>query len=79
MASLDPESEDGKRKIKKLIDRDVTKIRNEVDRQLMQCREACPADCESCGAEKINELNNKLLEYKSILEDLDEEEAKVSY
>ncbi len=78
MVETDPKSEDGKRKIEKLVDRDVTKIRNDVDRQLNQCREKCPSDCESCGSEKIEELKLKLQEYKAILEDLEEDDAKDS-
>jgi len=65
-------------KMVKLVDRDVTKIRNDVERQLNQCREKCPSDCESCGSEKIEELKLKLAEYKSIIEDLEEEDAKDS-
>jgi hypothetical protein len=42
----------------------------------MQCRESCPSDCESCGAEKIDELKQKLQDYKNTVEDLEEEEAK---
>lgn len=72
----DPDSEDGKRKLQKLVDRDVSKIRNDVDRQLGQCRAKCPSDCESCGSEKIEELKLKLQEYKAIIEDLEEEDAK---
>lgn len=72
MVDSDPE------KMVKLVDRDVTKIRNDVERQLNQCREKCPADCDSCGSEKIEELKLKLAEYKSIIEDLEEEDAKDS-
>ena len=97
MVDADPESEDGKRKVEKLVERDVSKIRNDVERQLDQCREKCPSDCESCGSEKIEELKLKLQvslflnimiwtwiessfsqEYKSIIEDLEEEDAKDS-
>ena len=35
-----------------------------------------PGECESCGAEKINEVSDKLKDYKLQLEDLEEEEAK---
>ncbi len=38
IASLNPESDDTMRKIMKLIGRDVTKIRNDVDRQLMKVK-----------------------------------------
>ena len=76
MVDADPESEDGQRKISKLVDRDVTKIKNDVQRQLDQCREKCPSECDSCGSEKIEELKLKLQEYKSIIEDLEEEDAK---
>ena len=65
-------------KTRKLVDRDVTKIRNDVDRQLNQCREKCPSECVSCGSDKIEELKLKLTEYKSIIEDLEEEDAKDS-
>jgi len=76
MVTEDPESEDGKRKIQKLVDRDVKKLRNDVERQVGQCQQDCPSECDSCGSAKIEELKIKLQEYKSIIEDLEEEEAK---
>lgn len=72
----DPESEDGKRKIQKLVDRDVKKLRNDVDRQVSQCKQDCPSECDSCGSAKIEDLKLKLQEHKSIIEDLEDEEAK---
>jgi len=71
----DPESEDGKRKIQKLVDRDVKKLRNDVDRQVSQCKQDCPSECDSCGSAMIEELKLKLQEHKSIIEDLEDEEA----
>ena len=58
------------------MDRDVPRIKSDVDRQLQQCRKACPSDCESCGAKKIEELQLKLTEYKANVDDLEEDEAK---
>ena len=58
------------------MDRDVPRTRSDVDRQLQQCRKACPSDCESCGAKKIEELQLKLTEYKANVDDLEEDEAK---
>ena len=60
MVKEDPESEAGKKKVEKLVERDVTKIRNEVDRKLDQCKADCPGECNSCGSEKIEELKLKL-------------------
>ena len=54
------------------MDRDVPRTRSDVDRQLQQCRKACPSDCESCGAKKIEELQLKLTEYKANVDDLRE-------
>jgi hypothetical protein len=34
IVDVDPETEDGKRKLDKLVDRDVTKIRNDVERYI---------------------------------------------
>jgi len=76
MIEEDPESEDGKRKVQKLVDRDVKKLRNDVERQVAQCKQDCPSECDSCGSAKIEELKLKLQEHKSIIEDLEDEEAK---
>merc|ERR1712172_396108 len=72
----DPESEEGKRKVQKLVDRDVKKLRNDVERQVSQCKQDCPSECDSCGSAKIEDLKLKLQEHKSIIEDLEDEEAK---
>ena len=42
----DPQSEDGMKKIKKIISRDVAGIRNNVQRQLKQCQAECPGECD---------------------------------
>ena len=67
MIEEDPEKEDGKRKIQKLVDRDVTKLRNDVERQVSQCKQDCPSECDSCGSAKIEELKLKLQVFISIL------------
>ena len=63
MVEEDPESEDGKRKVQKLVDRDVKKLRNDVERQVSQCKQDCPSECDSCGSAKIEELKLKLQVY----------------
>ena len=63
MVEEDPESEDGKRKVQKLVDRDVKKLRNDVERQVDQCKQDCPSECDSCGSAKIEELKLKLQVY----------------
>jgi len=78
MVKEDPESDTGKKKVQRLVDRDVTKIRNEIERKLEQCRQECPGECNSCGSTMIEELKLKLQEHKSIIEDLEEDEAKES-
>ena len=40
------------------------------------CQQNCPGECDSCGAEKIDEVADKLRDYKASLEDLEEDEAK---
>ena len=67
MVEEDPESEDGKRKVQKLVDRDVKKLRNDVERQVSQCKQDCPSECDSCGSAKIEELKLKLQVFISIL------------
>merc|ERR1712210_15434 len=57
------------------VDRDVKKLRNDVDRQVSQCKQDCPSECDSCGSAMIEELKLKLQEHKSIIEDLEDEEA----
>jgi len=78
MVKEDTESEAGQKKVQKLVDRDVTKIKNEIERKLDQCRAECPGECDSCGSAMIEELKAKLQEHKSIIEDLEEAEAKDS-
>lgn len=56
--------------------RDVKGIRNDVKRLLEACQKNCPGECDSCGAEKIDEVSEKLSDYKESIEELDEEEAK---
>ena len=67
MVEEDPESEDGKRKVQKLVDRDVKKLRNDVERQVSQCKQDCPSECDSCGSAKIEELKLKLQVFIFIL------------
>ena len=59
-----------------LLYRDVRSIRNDVKRALDECKKNCPGECDSCGAEKIMEVSDKLKDYKLQLEDLEEEDAK---
>ena len=68
MVEEDPESEDGKRKVQKLVDRDVKKLRNDVERQVSQCKQDCPSECDSCGSAKIEELKLKLQVFIFIIE-----------
>ena len=61
---------DAPQKKERIVERDVPRTKSDVDRQLQQCRKACPSDCESCGAKKIEELQQKLTEYKGNVEEL---------
>ena len=76
LSELDPEAEKDQDAIDRLIRRDVRSIRNDVNRALNECLQKCPGKCESCGAEKIKDVSEKLEEYSQQLEDLEEEEAK---
>ena len=69
---------DSVQKRERIIERDVPRIKSDVDRQLQQCRKACPSDCDSCGAKKIEELQLKLTEYKANVDELEEDESKES-
>ena len=73
LAELDPEidSED----IERIVRRDVRAILNDVRRLYDQCQQQCPGACDSCGAKKIDEVAEKLKEYKAQLEDLEETDA----
>ena len=44
----EPESEEGQNKIKKLVQRDLTGVRSNVDRQLKKCQEqpGCSGGCD---------------------------------
>jgi len=78
MLAIDSSSSDAPQKKERIVERDVPRTKSDVDRQLQQCRKACPSDCESCGAKKIEELQQKLTEYKGNVEELEEDEAKES-
>jgi len=70
---------DNANKIKRLVTRDCVKTRNLVERFLNKCAETCPqGPCDSCGAEKIDEVVDKLTDYNISLTTLDEEDAKES-
>ena len=68
--------EDNESKIARILSRDVVRVRNEVDRLLQQCRRTCITECEACGADKIDEVLDKLGDYNVSLLTLDEEDAK---
>ena len=69
--------EDGnEEKIEKIVKREVASLRNNVERQLNDCKKRCPNECESCGSEKIKEIKDKLEQFKLIIEDQEEDEAK---
>ncbi len=55
--------------------RDIRSIRNDVKHELDICKQSCPGQCDSCGAEKIDEVSDKLKDYLANLEDLEEQEA----
>ncbi len=76
LSELDPEIDADA--IARVQRRDVRSIRNDVKRLLDLCKQACPGQCDSCGAEKIDEVADKLKDYLVSLEDLEEEEAKES-
>eukprot|EP00095_Tigriopus_kingsejongensis_P007137 maker-scaffold687_size111633-snap-gene-0.26 protein:Tk07137 transcript:maker-scaffold687_size111633-snap-gene-0.26-mRNA-1 annotation:"pollen specific glycine-rich protein grp16" len=74
LSELDPaEDQDA---IDKIIRRDVRAIRNDAKKLLDDCQQRCPGECDSCGAERIDQVAEKLADYKANLEDLAEEEAK---
>lgn len=62
--------------IERIFKRDVKNIRNDAERMLKNCQKSCPSQCDSCGAEKILELESKLEDYKLTLEADAEEDAK---
>jgi len=65
-------------KIKRILTRDLVRVRNEVDRLLQDCRRTCITECDACGAEKIDEVLDKLGDYNVSLITLEEEDAKES-
>lgn len=67
MADVKVDSEEGARKLDQIVDRDVAKLRNDVERQLQQCRKNCPSDCESCGSKKIDELLQKFQDFNATI------------
>jgi len=68
--------EDSEAKVKRILTRDVVRVRNEVDRQLQQVRKTCIHACDACGAEKIDEVLDKLQDYNISLITREEEDAK---
>ncbi len=76
LSELDPEVD--AEAITRVNRRDVRSVRNDVKRLLDICAQSCPGQCDSCGADKIDEVQDKLKDYLVNLEDLEEEEAKES-
>lgn len=78
LTGLDPENEDDKAKINRVIKREVKSVRSDANRSLDQCIRDCPTSgvCTSCGTEMIDKIMEKLNDYEITLEDLDEEDAK---
>jgi len=78
LTGLDPEDEEDKAKINRIIKREVKSVRSDANRALEQCIRACPGGktCSSCGTEMIDKIMEKLNDYEITLEDLDEEAAK---
>ena len=76
LSELDPESD--AEAIKRIMRREVRGIRNDAKRLQEACQQRCPGECDSCGAEKIDEVMDKLNDYKANLEDLGQDEAKES-
>lgn len=72
------DAEEDKDAIERIIRRDVRGILNDVKRLLAECLRACPGECSSCGAKKIDEISEKLNDFKASLADLEEEEAMES-
>jgi len=68
--------EDNDSKVKRILTRDVVKVRNEVDRLLQQVRKTCISACDACGAEKIDEVLDKLQDYNISLLTREEDDAK---
>jgi len=68
--------EDNDAKVKRILTRDAVRVRNEVDRQLQQVRKTCIHACDACGAEKIDEVLDKLQDYNISLITREEEDAK---
>ncbi|TRY76845.1 hypothetical protein TCAL_06875 [Tigriopus californicus] len=76
LSDLNPEEDQDD--IEKILRRDVRSVRNDAKRLLEDCQQRCPGECDSCGAERIDEVADKLADYKANLEDLSEDEAKES-
>jgi hypothetical protein len=74
MSELDPETD--KDAMERLVKRDIKAVRNNAERLLKQCQQKCPGECESCGATKIDEIAEKIKDYKATIEAQEEDEAK---
>lgn len=74
MSELDP-VEDAEA-LARISRRDVRSLYNDVKRLYDQCQQNCPGECKSCGAEKIDEISEKMKEFLEHVEILEEDEAK---
>merc|ERR1712136_702232 len=57
-------------KLKRVIERNLNQCTSMVKRQLKQCKENCPTGagpCDSCGADLIDEIVNKLKDWELIM------------
>merc|ERR1712136_696189 len=62
-------------KLKRVIERNLNQCTSMVKRQLKQCKENCPTGagpCDSCGADLIDEIVNKLKDWELIMSEGDE-------
>ena len=59
LTGLDPEDEEDKAKINRIIKREVKSVRSDANRALEQCIRACPGGktCSSCGTEMIDKVS----------------------
>lgn len=72
--AVKPDKTTDENKLNRTIDRQLNQCTTMVKRHLKQCKENCPGspECNSCGANLIDEIVTKLKDWKNILESGDE-------
>jgi len=72
--TMKPDKSTDTNKLNRILERQLNQCQSIVTRQLKQCKENCPTggDCDSCGADLIDEIVRKLKDWEDIIKSREE-------